>query len=170
MPFQSTVNQFSGAGVVGELFDDGPLRAQPYQLDSSSADNNVFGRAFTIVSQGVAQAGGTGIFAGILVNPKTSASVGDSSSPLNPTLTLPNFSQAEILTMGSIWVTLPAAAAIGDQVVYDTTTGVLSTISPGNNLPVGTAFAYAVVDRFTVTAAGLAVITLTPQNIIPTAP
>ena len=48
MTFQATVYDNIGFGVVGELFLDGPLRAQPGRLDSASAANNVIGRAFTV--------------------------------------------------------------------------------------------------------------------------
>jgi hypothetical protein len=69
--------------------------------------------------------------------------------------------------MGTFIVTLPDAAAIGDLVVYDNTTGAISTISPGDDLPVGKSFAYAMVTDRTVSGAGLGVITLTPTLPIP---
>lgn len=168
--FQSTVSRTQGFGVIGELFDDGPLRAQSFIINSSSASNNVFGRGFSITSQGLAAAGnsgGTHVFAGILVNPKVNVLLGDGTNPLNPSLTLPNFAQATLATEGSFIVTLGAAANIGDLVVYNNTTGILATIAPGANLPVGTSFAYAFVDRYTLTSAGLAVITLQPTLPIP---
>lgn len=170
MTYQTTINAKPGLGVVGDIIFDTPRFAQSYILNSADASYNVFGRGFSITSEGNAaagNAGGTAQFAGILCNPKASASVGDSTNPLNPTLTLPDYSQGELLTMGSMIVTLAAAAAIGDLVVYNNTTGVLSTIAPGADLPVGTSFAYAFVDHYTVTAAGLAVITLMPTLTIP---
>lgn len=170
MTFQSTVSLQQGFGVVGELFSDGPRLARPYTIVSASAANNVFGRGFSVTSQGLANAGNTGgtqIFAGILVNPKGSASFGGSGGPLTPTLTLANNSQGELLTEGSIIVTFAGAVNIGDLVIYDNTTGVLATIAPGVNLPVGKSFAFAFVDRYTTSAAGLAVITLQPTLTIP---
>jgi len=92
---------------------------------------------------------------------------GSAGIPLNPTLTVPNFTQVECATEGTYWVTLPAAAAIGDYVIYDNTTGALSTITPSTPLPVGKTFANAVVDYYTVSGAGLAVITITPTLVIP---
>lgn len=163
MTVQSTVNLYPGFGVAGALYDDGPRRVQPFTLNSADASYNVFGRAFTVLSEGVAQAGnpgGSNIFAGILVNPKAAPLFGTSSGALFPSLTLPNYSPAELLREGSIVVALAAAAAIGDVVIYDNTTGILATIAPGVALPSGKSNAYAYVDRFTVTAAGLAVITL----------
>lgn len=168
---QTTVNRYIGYGVVGEIFDSGPHRAQPFTLNSASATNNVFGRAFSkTATEGVAAVGNTTgalVFAGIMVNPKEHISRGDAVNPLNPSLTLPNGEVASMLTMGSVFVTLPAAAAIGDRVIFDNTTGILATIAAGAALPVGKSFAQAVVDRFIPTEAGLAVITLTPTLITP---
>lgn len=130
MAFQSTVNSALGAGVVGDAAFEGILRSQPYILDSADAAYNVVGRAFTVSSEGVAAAGGTGVFAGILANPKVYASRGTTSGTLAPTLTLPDYVTAELVTNGEMFVTLPAAAAIGDKVAYNTTTGVLSTVAP----------------------------------------
>lgn len=167
MGFQTVVNFYQGFGIPGELYDAGPHRAEPFTLNSASAAYNIIGAtAFSVVSQGIAAAGnsgGTAVFAGILVNPKAYASFGTSSGPLFPTLTLANQTEAELLTMGSIIVTLPAACAIGDLVIYDQTTGALSTVTPGTSLPSGKNWAYAVVDRFTPGASGvnLAVIRVT---------
>lgn len=163
MSFQSTVSLAQGFGVVGERYTDSPFRAQSYILTSADASYNVFGRGFTITSQGVAAAGGTGIFAGILIDPKIHPLQGTVSGTLASSLTLPNSAQATLCTEGTIIVTLAATAAIGDRVVFDTTTGILSTVAPGANLPVGKGDAFATIDYFTVTVAGLAVITLTPS-------
>lgn len=170
MSFQSTVNFKQGFGVVGEFYLSSPQRVQSYILNSPSAANNVFGRGFSITSQGVANAGDTGgtqVFAGILVNPKGHPSLGDTASPLDPVLVLPNNVNAELATMGSVIVSLPAAANIGDFVVFDNTTGILATVAPGAALPSGKSWAYATVDYYTLAAAGLAVITLTPSLAVP---
>jgi structural protein gp24 len=173
MPFQSTVAFNQGFGIAGELFDDSPYRAEPFTIVSDDATNNVFGRAFTVTAseQGIAQAGGTGVFAGFLINPKGNTTSGTvSGGSLAPTLTIPNQTEAEILNFGCIIVSLPDAAEIGDLVMYDTTTGELSTISPGDTIPVGTAFANAVVDRFRLTSSGLAVIRVSDVPVPPVAP
>lgn len=165
MTLQSTVSINMGAGVVGELANDSPWRAQPFTLVSADAAYNVFGRAFTKTSEGVAQAGSAGSlgFAGFLVNPKGSALYGtQAGGTLAPTLTLPNNSMGELLTMGSIWVTLPQSASIGNLVVYNNTTGALDTIAPGGTVPGGFTATKAFVDRFNVAAAGLALITINP--------
>lgn len=159
MAFQSSVSVDQGFGVVGEVAFDGPTRAQPYIIVSADAANNVVGRAFTSSNGTVAAAGGTAVFAGILVHPKHYASYGTAAGgPLAPTLTLANNSPGEFLTMGEIVVTLPGAAAVGDPVKYNTTTGVLGTGAPGAG---EAAVPNAKVSHYAVTGAGLAVITLT---------
>ena len=165
MSFQSTVSAQQGFGVVGDIFDDGPLRAQPFTLRTVSAANNVFGRAFTIVSEGIASAGqpGSQVFAGILVSPKEHALVGNG---LAPSLTLPNETVATLLSVGSFVAALPANANIGDVVYFTNATGVLTTTAPGAAAPANsTLIRGAYVDRFTPTAVAgytLAVVTLTP--------
>jgi len=128
MAFQSTVSANQAYGVPGELAFEGPLRAQPYTLVSVDAAYNVFGRAFTVTSEGVAAAGGVGVFAGILVNPKASVSYGTTSGPLAPANSLANNMIGELATMGEFFVTLPASANIGDRVYYDNTTGILGSV------------------------------------------
>ena len=164
--FQTAVFLQQGAGVPGERYNSYPHRAQSYILNSGSAANNIIGSTCcTITSQGLVAAGGTGIFAGFLVDPKNIALFGASGgNPLSPTLTVPNYTQVECLTEGSIWVTLPGAAAIGDVVIFNQTTGQISTQTPSTVLAGGYSFANAVVDYFTVAGAGLAVITVTPQQ------
>lgn len=168
MAFQSTVRNEQGFGVVGEIFDNGPHRVQPFTLRSDSAADNVFGRAFTVLSEGVAEAGkdGAQVFAGILVSPKEHALIGNG---LSPSLTLPNETIASLLSEGSVVVSLAATANIGDAVGYTNATGVLITVAPGGAVPGGsTIIAGAYVDRVTpnplTSGATLAVITLSPNS------
>lgn len=164
--FQTTVASDIAAGVVGELAFEGPLNGQPGILQSPDAANNVIGRAFTVVSEGVFRAGGTGAFAGILANPKVYASGGTAAGgTLAATMTLRNNEVGEFVQMTpGIFVSLPAAAAIGDYVVYNTTTGELATMAPGGTVPGGFAVVpNATVQRYSKTAGtpGLAVIAIT---------
>jgi len=129
MSVQTSVSQSQGFGVAGELFTNGPTRAKPYNL-VSTPNLNTIGNAFTVSSEGVATVGGTGAFAGILVNPKHYASYGTTAGgTLAPTLVLPDNAIGELLTMGEIIVSLASAANIDDAVVYDTTTGALSAVA-----------------------------------------
>jgi hypothetical protein len=141
--FQSTVNIWSAAGVVGELAFDGPLRVAPYNLFSNGVPNLV-GNAFTVTGggnpdpsgnsalAGTAQVGGSGLFAGILVNPKEYASYGTTGTngPLNPTMVLPDYSIGSLATMGFFWVNLPGPANVGDLVTYDPLNGNLNSVPP----------------------------------------
>lgn len=166
MPFQSTVALKTGFGVPGEFADTGPRLVQPFNLVSALASYNVFGRGFSITSEGTAAAGNTGSakFAGILVSPKESALLGTSGDTLAPSLQIANNKPGQLCTMGGVIVSLPAAAAIGDLVVYDNTTGILTTITPSTSLPAGKSPAYAFVDVYTVpSGGGYAVIRLQPS-------
>lgn len=141
--FQSTVNIWSAGGVVGELAFDGPMRAAPYNLFSNGTPNLV-GNAYTVTSggnpepsgnsalAGTATVGGTGVFAGILINPKDYASYGTTGTngPLAPTLVLPDYSIGQLAITGEYWVNLPGPASIGDLVTYDPLTGNLNSITP----------------------------------------
>lgn len=166
--FQQAVFLYAGAGVPGELFSDYPRRAQTFTINSASAAYNIIGATcFTVTSEGFAAAGNQGGtnqgFAGFLFNPKVYALQGIVGNTLGATLTLPNFTVGEFITEGSLWVTLPAAANIGDLIVYNNTTGAIESISPTTALPSGFTFANAQVDYFTVpSGGGLAVISITP--------
>jgi hypothetical protein len=172
--FQSTVNFDQGFGIQGELFDDGPVRAQPAVIFSNNTTPNTFGFAATwtgttttvtssnLTPTSIAQMGnpgGTFQFAGFMVNPKAASSNGtNAGGTLFPTLTVPDLTTVELLNMGSIVVSLPAAAAVGDIVIFDNVTGALATIAPGASVPSGKTFAQAIVDRFPISGASLAVI------------
>lgn len=139
--FQSGVNIWSAGGVVGELAFDGPQRSQNYNIFSNGVPNLV-GNAYTVSSggnpnpsgnsgvAGTVQVGGTGVFAGILVNPKNYASFGTTGGPLNPTMVLPDYSIGQIAITGEYWANLPGPANIGDLVTYDPLTGNLNSITP----------------------------------------
>ena len=172
MSFQSSVFINMGFGVPGELFTDSPYTAQPFTINSASAAYNIIGATCaTITSQGFCQAGAGGTlgFAGFLVNPLSQALFGTGGQPLAPTLTINNFDIVPCLTMGVIIVQLPAAANIGDYVVFDNTTGAISTIAPTTPLASGTTFANAIVSYYTqgISGSALAVITVNPTYIIP---
>jgi hypothetical protein len=162
MTLQSTVALNQGFGVVGEIQFEGPTRAQPgvTKVGTATAADIVVGRAFTIdAADGLFQPGGTGVFGGILANPKGLASVGtQAGGPLAPTLTVPAGTVGEFLTMGEILVALPAAAAIGALIYFTNATGVLGvgTAGAGQTQIVG-----AVVKRYANAAAGLAVVSFT---------
>lgn len=162
MTLQSTVALNQGFGLVGEIQFEGPTRAQPgvTKVGTATAADIVVGRAFTIdAADGQFQPGGTGVFGGILANPKGLASVGtQAGGPLAPTLTVPAGTVCEFLTMGEILVALPAAAPIGSLIYFTNATGVLGVGTAGGGQ---TQIPNAVVKRYANAAAGLAVISLT---------
>lgn len=139
MGFQTQVNVQLAFGLPGALYDDSPVRATPWELNSAAAAYNVIGAtAFTATTAdpgdssaaGVAAAGGTGQFVGILANNKVYATSGPTTGALNPTTTLPNFTIGELVTMGHLIVALPGPANVGDKLCYDQTTGRIQNYAP----------------------------------------
>lgn len=172
MPFQTSVDSRIPNGIPGELAFHGPLRAAPGVLNSAAPANNVFGRAFTIeenpdqvLREGTrVQAGGTGVFYGLMSNPKEHVLL--SGTAFTPEFSLPNGHVASFVTMGQIYVDFDAAANPGDQVAFVNTTGALVPLAPGASPAAGqTLIVRAKVIRYlgSVTAPynGLAVVQLT---------
>ena len=162
--FQSTVNVSLSFGVIGEIIVGGPQRVEPLTLDSVGG---TIGFGFTksnttnVATMGGTPTPGASVFAGILVNPKVYAAFG-TSNPIDPTLSLPGYTQAEFMTMGTIVVALTGAANIGDIVQMNTTTGALSALQPGSTVTAGNVFIpNCVVYRYPSTGAGLAAIRIT---------
>lgn len=139
MAFQSAVNIYQAFGVPGEVYLAGPTRAAPAILDSDGVPQKI-GNAFTWrnsgadsegAGAGTAQVGGTGVFAGILVNPKAYASYGNATSgPLGTDFVLPDNQNGELLFMGEVCVNLPGPASQGDLVTMNPLTGDLNSITP----------------------------------------
>jgi len=135
MAYQSAVSSFFTAPAVpGEIIFNGPAPSVESRIiNSSAATDNVFGYVLTEVSGGdvqtgaVARTGGTGVVAGILVQPKAAATFGTTAGgPLAATLVLPDNSTSQVLKQGRVAVVLPNASNIGDVVTYNTTTGAIA--------------------------------------------
>lgn len=162
MTLQASVALNQGFGLIGEISFDGPTRAQPgvTKIGTATAADIVVGRAFTIDSaDGLFQPGGTGVFGGILSNPKALESIGATAGgPLAPTLTIPAGTVGEFVTMGYVNVALAEAAAIGAGIYFVNATGVLhaGTASTGQ-----TQIPNATVVRYANAAAGIAVVSFT---------
>lgn len=131
MTFQSSVALDQGFGVVGEVVFEGPLRATPGVLKGTAA-NIIVGRAFTIdPADGQYSPGGTGVYGGILSNPKALQSIGTSAGgPLAPTLTVPAGTIGEMATMGEVLIAAANAVALGDKAMFAQSTGVISALPP----------------------------------------
>ncbi len=139
--FQQTVNVFNPLGFTGGLAFQGPTRAIAANVYSAGVAN-LFGNVYTFTSAATAdpsaaspngatvQVGGTGVFAGILFNPKENVLTGVTGNPLGATLALADYSVGDLLQMGYAFVNLPGVANPGDLVTYDPLTGNLNTIAP----------------------------------------
>lgn len=154
MPFQTVVDSKLISGVIGEISHDGPTRAIPVILNTTAAENNVIGRAFTYQDKATerVQAGGTGTFAGIMINPKTHVNYGSVADPYSRSLLLPNGTPVELLQMGYVFVELTnddeSEAEIGAAVAYNNTTGELTAVADPSNPGEGlTLIPNCVVDR-----------------------
>lgn len=162
MTLQSTVALNQGFGLVGEIAFEGPTRAKPgvIKVGAATAADIVVGRAFTIdTADGAYSPGGTGVFGGILANPKGLASYGSAAGgPLAPTLVVPAGEVGEFLTMGEIIVALGNGALIGAPVYFTNATGALSAGTAGAGQ---TQIANAQVVRYSNVTAGLVVVSLT---------
>lgn len=119
MPIPNSVANEIVSGIPGELAFDGPTRALAALIVSGTEANNVFGRAFTYADEAIetVQAGGTGGFAGIMINPKAYALETDYAR---------NSTAGEFLFMGEVYVELATTGAtIGDLVYFTNATGAL---------------------------------------------
>lgn len=179
-PFQASVAAQMPFGVVGELHNDSPHRAQPVWLQSDDPTENVIGRGLVVVSGATGSwaagsAGGldpkpmiagvtglTGVFAGILANPKEYAGYGGAAGPLSPTLYLPNGTLATAVTEGDITVSMPTASAPGDPVYVLFADGTLVRTAPGAAAPANSIGPIGTIQRYTNAAASLAVLHVEP--------
>ena len=147
MAFQSNVRQFMTSGVVGEVVLDGAVRSRGVILNSTNEANNVVGRALTYSNanaDGVrVEAGGTGVFAGILTHSKQYAALGtQAGGALAPTLTIPNNSQVEATYFATgVYVELTCnqnqVISIGDKVAFNQTNGGLIAFPANQAAPAG---------------------------------
>lgn len=154
MPIVNSVLTEIVSGIPGELAFDGPTRALAALIVTATETNNVFGRAFTYTDKAVESvaAGGTGTFAGILINPKAYAIAVDYQR---------SNSQGEFLFMGEVYVQLVnTGGVVGDAVYFVNATGEIGSGTAGAGQ---TQIPNAVISRHNVSAATptLAVIKLT---------
>lgn len=126
---QTQINKNLANGVVGEFYDNSPKKVDTYILESGAVDN-VVGHAYTSTSEGVAVAGGggTGLFVGLLVNPKQYANF---NIGLGATNLVANSTQASLSKMGRVWANVGSAGIVGDSIYFDNTTGALGVGTAG---------------------------------------
>jgi hypothetical protein len=128
--FQSTVRQFQTDGLPGEVAREGPVRAQPWNLDSSGTAQT-FGNIFTQSADGIAEVGGTGPFIGLLVRPKEHALLGDGSNALAAVNALPDNANGQLADMGIFFVNVTGTGSVGEVLNFNDTTGLLDLGAPG---------------------------------------
>lgn len=151
-------NKALGTGVAGEFYSTEPQRTRGKLLVSANAALNLIAVAVTQVAGEEDQVGvaASAVFAGILGSPKSLQRVG-----LDAQTAVPNGTAVECILQGYVIVNLPAAAAIGDFVYFNDTTGLLSTAAPAAIAPVGTSrVPGGTVQIKNVAAAGLGIIYL----------
>lgn len=151
-------NKALGTGVAGEFYSTEPQRTRGKILTSANAALNLIAVALTQVVGEEDQVGvaASAVFAGILGSPKSLQRVG-----LDAQTVVPNGTAVECILQGYVVVNLPAAAAIGDFVYFNDTTGLLSTAAPAATAPAGTSrVPGGTVQIKNVAAAGLGVIYL----------
>ena len=130
----SVTNEFQATGIPGEFSRSGNQESRGAILNSATEANNIVGRVVFTVDGNSNEVGvaADGNFAGILCSPKTA---------VRPTLDAQAFilndTQVEVAERGYLFVTLPAAADIGDFVYFSNTTGALATAAPATTAPVG---------------------------------
>lgn len=109
------------SGLIGEVAFDSPTTA----AGVTAAVDVPIGVATTYTSlpNETVSPGGTGVFAGISINPKTNAVQAISAVTSD---VVPAGHQLEVLKEGEVYVQLSNAAAIGDLVYFTNTTGALS--------------------------------------------
>lgn len=133
MALQSNVNVKQAVGVIGDFFDDSPRRVIARNLNAgANGDLPTIGNAFTYsaVATDPTQVamGGTGVFAGILVNGKELVR----SNGLTSGLTVADNSVGSICSMGHVWVKVEGAVQVGYLACYNTTTGAITGIASGS--------------------------------------
>lgn len=165
MAFPSSVINDLRSGIPGEIAFDAPYTGITAVVNTTTEANNVFGRAFTYRDESVesVQAGGSGLFAGIMVNPKAFAQQ-NVSTDLSGGDKIANGNPSEFLVEGEVYVLLSAGTAvtIGDPVYFVNASG---TLGAGTAAAGQTQIAGATVVRHNPSAANapaLAVVRIKP--------
>lgn len=159
MAIQTTVNTKLAFGLPGEFYDNTPRRNHTYKLAANGTSAPTVAYIFTETdNEGEAQVGGTGTFAGILVNPKEYALRGG----LTPSMVMPEGSVGTLCSFGRVIVNVVAAVTKTSLPVYNTTTGQISGVAAGS-ASAGDGYAFipnAAFKFYSAEAGGLAVLEL----------
>ena len=129
MAFQTSVKQKLAVGVVGDFYDDSPRRVDPYTIASSTAGS--IGCAYTIDSTDPSKVnlGGEGVFAGIAINSKEFVRYG-----LDASMAFAQYDEAEICSMGRIWLSIADDVTVGMAAYFNKTTGAIIAAASGETI------------------------------------
>jgi hypothetical protein len=149
MAVQGTIGANLADGVIGEIQDSTPSVVDTYIVDDAITQ---VGYAVTSTAEGKIVAGGAGVFAGIIANPKHYANY---NGDLSANSLLKKGTIAEALSKGRILVNVGGAGAIDDPIYFVDATGALGvgTAAAGQTQIVG-----AKIVKYVVGANGLALI------------
>ena len=148
---QTVINRKLALGVVGEFLDSTVKKVDSYVLDST---DNIIGTAFTRVSDSVAEKGGAGEFAGLLVLPKQYVNY---NSSIGSTNLIPRGTQASLAKTGRIIANVGGTANVGDLVFFYDNSGELGVGTAGAGQ---TQIPNCKIFRYDVEANGLCVLEL----------
>ena len=125
--------------ALSASFTSGSNTVVAFSGGADAGASVVIGRAFTVSASDSKKAivGGTGVFAGVLVNPKAYAHFGVAGNPLGATLGLPAGAIGDLATMGHILVIVAGDVSVGYQAQYNQTTGEISGVSKGSSASAG---------------------------------
>lgn len=161
MAIQSSVNVKQCPGIQGDFFGDSPRRALAKNLNATAGGAlPTIGNAFTFAAAATDPSqvvmGGTGAFAGILVNGKELVR----GAGLADGLTVADNTIGTICSMGRIWVKVEDAVQVGYLACYNNTTGAITGIASGSAATGYTLIPNAKFVAVNAAADGLAVIEL----------
>lgn len=129
---QTAVNQYQTLGVPGEFADDSPKRVTPYAVLANSSAQPTCGYAFTQgTADNEAKVGGTGVFLGILVEPKQYANFAN----LQASLAVNPGTAGEIASMGHIFVKSATEFKPNYVAAFATATGAISAYADASSIP-----------------------------------
>lgn len=137
---QKTVSTRFKSGYVGSIAFAGPQRVTAMPVQTSGDEgfiNNVAGRAFTYNTDGVSvTAGGTGVFAGIFINPDELKGGGIFFEDTF----FENGTVISLATMAEVYAQIDKPnTAIGTKIGYKTATGELVAVADPTSLDTGVA-------------------------------
>lgn len=151
MSFQTTVGFKYTEGFVGQIILEVPHVVTSWRLNGQTANPNTFGLAYTYAAddigaapqfgnantENVAQVGGATAFAGILVNPQEFALSGTAAGgTLAPSLALPPYNHAQLMTKGQCVVFINAAVTFGAALGFVPATGEIVLASTAGSTPI----------------------------------